>query len=63
MNPLPRNGDAGMVTKKAPGRKIKLKLKKDTIRDLDAKGKAAGVKGGQKKIGAVTLVCTIGTHG
>ena len=34
-----------MVTKKAPAGK-KLKLKKDTIKDLDAKGRAGRVKGG-----------------
>jgi len=35
-----------MVTKKAPAGK-KLKLKKETIKDLDAKGKASEVKGGR----------------
>ena len=37
-----------MVTRKAAGKKSgsKLKLKKETIHDLDAKGNGAGVKGG-----------------
>ena len=33
-----------MVTKKAAGKK--LKVKKDTIKDLDVKGKGSRVKGG-----------------
>jgi hypothetical protein len=35
-----------MVTKKAAGKK--LKVKKDTIKDLDLKGRRENVKGGQK---------------
>jgi hypothetical protein len=41
-----------MVTKKTTASKKavpKLKLKKETIRDLDVKGKAGNVKGGQKR--------------
>ena len=44
-----------MVTKKATGKNTsvpKLKLKKDTIKDLDVKGKA--VKGGNIMMTAVT---------
>jgi hypothetical protein len=39
-----------MVAKSNAMRKEpRLILKKDTVRDLDVKGKAASVKGGQKK--------------
>lgn len=41
----------GMVSKKAPAGK-KLKVKKDTLKDLDAKKKSGKVKGGQNRLGA-----------
>ena len=40
-----------MATKKAPASK-KLKVKKETLRDLDAKSKSRDVKGGQNRLGA-----------
>ncbi len=42
---------AAMVTKKTPAGK-KLKVKKDTLKDLDAKTKSGKVKGGQNRLGA-----------
>ena len=46
-----------MVTKKAPGKRpsvSKLKFKKETIKDLNVKGKAGNVKGGNKMM---TVTC------
>ena len=40
-----------MITKKAAGKKPgKLKVRKDAIKNLDAKGKAGTVKGGAMKL-------------
>jgi hypothetical protein len=48
-----------MVTKKAAGKKTgKLKLKKETLKDLNVKGKAGNVKGGNMVTG-VTGVCPV----
>ena len=47
-----------MVTKKVPAGK-KLKVKKTTLKDLDAKSKSRDVKGGQKRLGQ-TCPTTVG---
>jgi hypothetical protein len=53
-----------MVTKKAAGKKTraKLKLKKDTIKDLNVKGKVGNVKGGGRgpRVGTMTCLCATG---
>lgn len=52
-----------MVTKKAAGKKTgKLKLKKETIKDLDVKGTTGNVKGGNRMI-TFSCVCPIGVPG
>jgi len=51
-----------MTTKKkiaAPARGKQLKLKKETLKDLDAKGKAGKVKGGGLVELPNTIRCTI----
>jgi hypothetical protein len=58
-----------MVTKKKTEAKKgvgKLKLKKETIRDLDVKGKSAGVKGGRRRntdddcsVGCTGITCVV----
>jgi hypothetical protein len=59
-----------MVTKKKASAKkgvAKLKLKKETIRDLDVRGKSARVKGGLKRkdtdndcsVGCTGITCTV----
>ncbi len=45
-----------MVTKRTPGSASKLKLKKETIRDLDVKRKGSLVKGGTQTSGSTILV-------